>query len=75
MISKTEWLKPLRLTNYSTRKANMWRDGQGGGNIVALIDSSGNVVVKYEYDAWGKHEVYDGSGTKITQKRTSVGVL
>ena len=41
------------------------RDGQG--NIVALIDSSGNVVVKYEYDAWGNHEVYDGSGTKITQ--------
>ena len=73
MISKTEWLKPLRLTNYSIRKANIWRDGQG--NIAALIDSSGNVVVKYEYDAWGKHEVYDGSGTKITQKRTSVGVL
>ena len=41
------------------------RDGQG--NIAALIDSSGNVVVKYEYDAWGNHEVYDGSGTKITQ--------
>ena len=30
------------------------RDCQG--NIIALIDSSGNVVVEYKYDAWGNHE-------------------
>ena len=35
-------------TTYVYRK-----DGQG--NIVALIDSDGNVVVKYKYDAWGNH--------------------
>ena len=26
------------------------------GNIIALIDNSGNVVVEYKYDAWGNHE-------------------
>ncbi len=41
------------------------KDAQG--NIVGLIDNNGNVVVEYKYDAWGNHEVYDGSGTKITQ--------
>ena len=30
------------------------RDCQG--NIIALIDSSGAVVVEYKYDAWGNHE-------------------
>lgn len=27
------------------------------GNIIALIDSSGAVVVRYEYDAWGNHSI------------------
>ena len=31
------------------------KDGQG--NICALIDSNGNVVVQYKYDAWGNHAV------------------
>ena len=31
------------------------KDGQG--NIVALIDSNGNVVVEYKYDAWGDHVI------------------
>ena len=31
------------------------KDAQG--NIVALIDSSGNVVVEYKYDAWGDHVI------------------
>ena len=31
------------------------KDGQG--NIAALIDSSGNVVVEYKYDAWGDHVI------------------
>ena len=31
------------------------KDGQG--NIVALIDSNGNVVVEYKYDAWGNQEI------------------
>ena len=35
-------------TTYLYRK-----DGQG--NICALIDSNGNVVVEYKYDAWGDH--------------------
>ena len=30
------------------------RDCQG--NIIALIDNSGAVVVEYKYDAWGNHE-------------------
>ncbi len=27
------------------------------GNIIALIDSNGTVVVRYEYDAWGNHKI------------------
>ena len=34
------------------------RDGQG--NISAFIDSIGNIVVKYEYDAWGNRKVLNG---------------
>ena len=37
-------------TTYVYRK-----DGQG--NICALIDSNGNVVVQYKYDAWGNHVI------------------
>lgn len=35
-------------TTYFYRK-----DAQG--NIAAILDSNGNVVVKYKYDAWGNH--------------------
>ncbi len=31
------------------------KDAQG--NIIAIIDSSGTVVVRYEYDAWGNHKI------------------
>ena len=31
------------------------KDAQG--NIIAIIDSSGAVVVRYEYDAWGNHSI------------------
>ena len=39
------------------------KDGQG--NIVALIDNTGNVVVEYKYDAWGNHAVLDANGADI----------
>ena len=32
------------------------------GNIIALLDSNGRIVVKYAYDAWGYHTVYDSNG-------------
>ena len=31
------------------------KDGQG--NIAAILDSNGNVVVEYKYDSWGNHAV------------------
>ena len=48
------------------------KDGQG--NIVALIDSNGNVVVEYKYDAWGNHAVLDANGADITST-THIGNL
>lgn len=36
------------------------------GNIIALIDSSGNVVARYVYDAWGNHKVINANGVEIT---------
>ena len=41
------------------------KDAQG--NITALIDSSGNVVVRYTYDAWGNHTVRGNDGTEIAE--------
>ena len=38
-------------------------------NIVALLDNTGAVVVKYKYDAWGKCQttVVDSSATTIAE--------
>lgn len=36
------------------------KDAQG--NIIALIDSGGAVVVRYEYDAWGNQSI---SGNEV----------
>ena len=35
-------------------------------NIVALLDNTGAVVVKYKYDAWGNCKVLNASGVEIT---------
>ncbi|MBQ9714427.1 MAG: hypothetical protein IJV83_03810 [Clostridia bacterium] len=35
------------------------KDAQG--NIIALLDNSGLVVVEYSYDAWGRHTCFDES--------------
>lgn len=48
------------------------KDAQG--NIIALLDSSGNTVVKYRYDAWGNHAVLDANGADITDVN-HIGVL
>ena len=46
------------------------RDGQG--NIIAIVDSAGSVVVQYYYDAWGNHKVVDEKGDEITSS-THIG--
>ncbi|MDE5721885.1 MAG: hypothetical protein K2I30_03995 [Clostridia bacterium] len=42
------------------------------GNIIAVLDSSGTVVVKYIYDAWGNHAVVDRNGEDIDDM-TNIG--
>ena len=37
------------------------------GDVVAIFDSTGNVVVKYSYDAWGKPISTTASSTLTTQ--------
>ena len=44
------------------------------GNIIALLDSNGNVVVQYKYDAWGNHKVLDAKGNALTST-THIGNL
>ena len=39
------------------------KDAQG--NIIAILDSTGTVVVKYNYDAWGRHNITDADGEPI----------
>ena len=36
------------------------------GNIIALLDANGKVVVQYVYDAWGNHAVLDSNGNDLT---------
>lgn len=36
------------------------------GNIIALLDSNGRIVVKYAYDAWGNVSVMDNNGVIIS---------
>lgn len=38
------------------------------GNIIALIDTNGSVVVKYSYNAWGYNGVSDINGNVITDE-------
>ena len=46
------------------------KDAQG--NIIAILDSNGNAVVYYEYDAWGNHAVVDANGNDVT---SGIGAL
>lgn len=39
------------------------KDAQG--NIIAILDNNGTVVVKYNYDAWGRHNITDADGKPI----------
>ncbi len=39
------------------------------GSVVALVDSSGDVVERYCYDVWGESVIYDGNGTEIDQRK------
>ena len=38
------------------------------GNIIAILDSNGEIVVQYRYDAWGNHKVYNPDGTENADK-------
>ena len=40
------------------------KDAQG--NIAAILDSNGNVVVEYKYDSWGNHAVLSANGADLT---------
>ena len=46
------------------------KDAQG--NIIAILDSTGDVVVKYIYDAWGNHAVLDVNGNNV---ESGIGAL
>ena len=44
------------------------------GDVIGIVDSSGSIVAKYSYTAWGLATVYDGSGNLDTTT-TSIGYL
>ena len=48
------------------------KDAQG--NIAAILDSNGNIVVEYKYDSWGNHAVLDANGSDIASA-THIGNL
>jgi len=64
-VAALTYLKPSQVHYFFYR-----RDAQG--NIIAILDNTGKVVVKYVYDAWGNHVVTDSNGNDIT---SGIGVL
>lgn len=48
---------------YADKQYFYRKDAQG--NIVAILDRDGNIVVKYIYDCWGNHAVIDANGQDI----------
>ena len=64
-IYDTQGLAGVVDNSGSTAKTYFYRkDAQG--NIVALLDENGAVVVKYVYNAWGEHKVLNPDGTENT---------
>ncbi len=57
---------------YNSTKYYYRKDAQG--NVNAILDMNGNVVVQYVYDAWGNHAVLDANGNDITSA-THIGNL
>ena len=45
------------------------------GDVTHILDSAGDVVVEYVYDAWGNHDVYDGAGNRIATDLEHIGNL
>lgn len=48
---------------YADKQYFYRKDAQG--NIVAILDRDGNIVVRYIYDCWGNHAVIDANGQDI----------
>ena len=44
------------------------------GDVTAIYDLEGNLVARYEYDAWGNHQVYDAQGN-LNEETEFVGNL
>ena len=64
-IYDTQGLAGVVDNSGSTAKTYFYRkDAQG--NIVAMLDDTGKVVVKYVYNAWGEHKVLNPDGTENT---------
>ena len=55
--------------NNGTTEAKYYYIKNQQGDVVALGDSNGNIIAKYNYDAWGKlRSVKDNSGNIITSE-------
>ena len=66
------FLERVLLYKYSHGTDFYRKDAQG--NIIALLDNSGNIVVRYVYDAWGNHAVLGTDGNDITDPN-NIGIL
>lgn len=62
----------MRRLKYNNATYFYRKDAQG--NISAILDSNGNIVVEYKYDSWGNHAVLDANGADIASA-THIGNL
>lgn len=58
-----------RLVGFTTAGKKYFYVRNGQGDIVGIIDSDGNTVVKYDYDSWGKLLQISGSLKDTIGKR------
>ncbi|MEZ0228477.1 MAG: RHS repeat-associated core domain-containing protein, partial [Planctomycetota bacterium] len=71
-VATREWVygvgidEPIRMTLKPHKPAatNYYFQQNAIGSVVAVADTSGNVVERYKYLAFGKEEIYDATGVK-----------
>lgn len=44
------------------------------GDVIGIVDKNGTLVVKYVYDAWGCHKIFDVNGNVITSS-SNIGII
>jgi RHS repeat-associated protein len=59
--------EPLAMINVSDNNAVYYYHADRLGSIIAITDSAGNIVEKYDYDVFGSFTIYDSNVSQISE--------